>query len=77
MTEKSILEAVARADLLVCSALRVMAVVAVLGAVLFMSVIAVRAWAYRYCDPYRVDYGGPGGDVTSEGPEMYVGGGDL
>ena len=31
MTEKSIMEAVARADLLVCSALRMMAVVAVLG----------------------------------------------
>lgn len=69
MTDKSILIAVARADLLICSALRVAAVTALLGAVLLVSVIAARALAYRCCDPYRVDYDRPGLDFTSEGPD--------
>lgn len=64
--ERSIQAAVARADLIVCAALRVLAVVAVLGGVLLLLVILVRA---RLSDPYEIDYDAPGVDVTSEGPE--------
>lgn len=69
MTERGILEAVARVDLFISSALWRIVAMAVLGAVLLMAVIAVREWAYTYCDPYRVDYDRPGVDITSEGPE--------
>ena len=72
--ERQILEAVARADLFICYALRGLVVVTALGLILLGAVIGVRAWAYRYCDPYRIDYDAPGADITSDGPEMYVGG---
>ena len=67
MTEKSILEAVARADLIVCAALRVLAA-AVLTLILLALVLAGR----KLADPYRQNYYGPC-DITSEGPENDVG----
>ena len=66
--ERHILEAVARADLFVCSALRVMAVAAALAVILLAMVLAGR----RIADPYRVNYYGPGGDITTEGPDCEV-----
>ena len=62
--ERQILETVARADLFVCSALRVMAV-AVLAVILLAMVLVGR----KIADPYRVNYYGPGWDITTEGPE--------
>ena len=70
MTERSIQIAVARADLIVCAALRWLAVVIPL-ALVFMAVLLI-AWAHRP-DPYLIDYDAPGVDITSEGPEARVG----
>ena len=36
--------------------------------VLVLTVLAVRVWAYTYCDPYLIDYNAPAVDITSEGP---------
>ena len=66
MTERSIQIAVARADLIVCTVLRWLAVIVPL-AVLFMLVLLV-VWVHRP-DPYLIDYDAPGVDITSEGPE--------
>ena len=43
-------------------------VAALLALVLALAVLAVRVWAYTYCDPYLIDYDAPGVDITSEGP---------
>ena len=67
--ERSIQAAVARADLIVCAALRVLEVTAVLAVVLVLLMILVRA---RLPDPYEIDYDAPGVDITSEGPEGYT-----
>ena len=66
--EHEILEAVARADLLICSALRVAAAVAMLLLILLLVVLAGR----KIADPYRQNYYGPC-DITSEGPDSEVG----
>ena len=70
MTERGIQIAVARADMIVCAALRWLAVVIPL-ALVFMAVLLI-AWAHRP-DPYLIDYDAPGVDITSEGPEARVG----
>lgn len=44
------------------------AVLLALVLVLVLAVLAVRVWAYTYCDPYMIDYNAPGVDITSEGP---------
>lgn len=59
------MEAVARVDLFVCSALRVMAVAAALAVILLAMVLVGR----KIADPYRVNYYGPGGDITTDGPD--------
>ena len=69
MTEKGIQIAVARADLIVCQALRVLAAIAIFSAVLLAAVIAFRRCAHlEGYDPYWIDYDAPGVDITSEGP---------
>lgn len=67
MTERAIKETVARADVLICSALRG-GVVVLLTGVLLIALLGVRAWVYTHCDPYLIDYDAPGVDITSEGP---------
>ena len=67
--ERRILEAVARADLILSAVLRALPAVAALTALLILAVIVARA---RLPDPYQVDYDRPGVDVTSEGPEGYT-----
>ena len=44
------------------------AVVAVLFAVLLLTLIIVREWAFDMCSPWMIDYDAPGVDITSEGP---------
>ena len=67
MTDKSILIAVARADVIICAALRVLAVAA-LALILLLVVLAGR----KIADPCRQNYYGPC-DITSEGPDSEVG----
>lgn len=67
--ERRILEAVARADVLLTSLLRALPGVAVLTLLLLTLLLVVRA---RWPDPYLIDYDRPGVDVTSEGPEEYT-----
>lgn len=66
MTDRSIQIFVARADLILCAVLRWAVIVALLAAVLVVTVIIVRA---RLPDPDLIDYDAPGVDITSEGPE--------
>ena len=63
---KQIQVAVARADLIVCSMLRWLAVIVPLT-IIFLLVLLV-VWANRP-DPYLIDYDKPGVDITSEGPD--------
>lgn len=63
--DRQIQIAVARADLIICTALRWIGVFALCAAVLLLTIIAVRAWA---ADPDLIDYDAPGVDITSEGP---------
>lgn len=63
---KEIQIAVARADIIICHALRWLALLIPLCAFLLAAVIAARSWAGY--DPYLIDYDGPGVDITSEGP---------
>lgn len=67
MTSRDVIEAVARADRWICSALRLLPVVAALSVVLLLAVLAVLVWG-RY-DPNWIDYDAPGVDITSEGPD--------
>ena len=69
MTDRAIQIAVARADLILCALLRWAVIVALLAAVLVVTVIIVRA---RLPDPDLIDYDRPGVDITSEGPEGYT-----
>lgn len=70
MTEKGI--QVAKADLIVCSFLRWLAVFVPLALVFLLCVIlfhgAVWNDHYHWTDPYWIDYDAPGVDITSEGP---------
>lgn len=66
-TTRRIIEAVARADLILCFAGRVVLVVALLSLALLLAVLAVHG-----ADPYLIDYDKPGTDITSEGPEGYT-----
>lgn len=66
MTERMIQVGVARADLILCAALRWTVIVALLAAVLLLGIIIVRA---RLPDPDLIDYDAPGVDITSEGPD--------
>lgn len=66
MTERGIQIAVARADMIVCAALRWLAVIVPLTVVLIL--VLLMFWAHRP-DPYLIDYDAPGVDITSEGPE--------
>lgn len=66
MTEKSIQIAVARADLIVCQALRVLAALAVFAVILLAVLLIVH---HARGDPYLIDYDAPGVDITSEGPD--------
>ena len=63
---RRILEAVARADLIVCAAVRV-AVVVGLSLLLILLMWRVREWAMPRAAPEVIPY-----DVTSEGPEGYT-----
>lgn len=64
---RRIIEAVARADLILCFVGRVAFVVALLSLALLLVVLAVRG-----TDPDLIDYDKPGTDVTSEGSEGYT-----
>ena len=70
--ETRIQVAVARADLIICAALRWLAIVLVLTAVLALAVLIFHRimWNdhYHWQDPYWIDYDAPGVDITSEGP---------
>ena len=70
--EARIQAAVARADLIICAALRWLAIVLVLTAVLALGVLIFHRimWNdhYHWQDPYWIDYDAPGVDITSEGP---------
>lgn len=68
--ERKIIEAVARADLLICGLLRRLPTVIALAVVLLLAVLAVRHLARA--DPPLIDYDRPGVDITSEGPEAYT-----
>lgn len=68
-TERMIQAAVARADLVVCSILRWLAIIVPLTVVFLVVLLVV--WAHRP-DPYLIDYDAPGVDITSEGPEAYT-----
>lgn len=68
MSEKSVLIAVARADVILTALARDLLLVALLLIVLLGAVLIVRARA----DPYRIDYDKPGTDITSEGPDTYT-----
>jgi hypothetical protein len=72
-TTKAIQIAVARADLIVSSALRWLAIIAALSVVLLLGVLAFHRimWNdhYHWQDPYWIDYDAPGVDITSEGPD--------
>ena len=70
--ETRIQAAVAQADLIICAALRWLAIVLVLTAVLALAVLIFHRimWNdhYHWQDPYWIDYDAPGVDITSEGP---------
>lgn len=68
--ERRIMEAVARADLFICEALRRLPVVLALCGVLLLAVLAARHFARA--DPPLIDYDKPGVDITSEGPVAYT-----
>lgn len=72
-TEKVIQIAVARADLIVCAVLRVLAMVVPLTIVLMLGVLIFHRlmWNdhFHWQDPCWIDYDAPGVDITSEGPE--------
>lgn len=68
-TTRAIQVAVARADLILCVALRWLAVIVPLTIVFVLVLIVV--WANRP-DPYLIDYDAPGVDITSEGPEAFT-----
>ena len=72
-TSKAIQIAVAKADLFICSALRWLAIVAVLTVIFALGVLAFHSlmWNdhYHWQDPYWIDYDAPGVDITSEGPD--------
>lgn len=61
--------AVARADLIICTALRWLTVIVPLSVFLLLAVLVFRHFAYTHCDPYLIDYDTPGVDITSEGPD--------
>lgn len=69
MTERGIQIAVARADIIVCAALRWLAVIVPLTVVFMLVLLMV--WAHRP-DPYLIDYDAPGVDITSEGPDDFI-----
>lgn len=73
---KQIQIAVARADLIVCGALRWLAILLVLTAVLALGVLVFHRlmWNdhFHWLDPHWIDYDAPGVDITSEGPEAYT-----
>lgn len=68
--------AVARADLIVCSCLRYLAIIGVLTLILMLGVLLFHRlmWNdhYHWQDPCWIDYDAPGVDITSEGPEAYT-----
>ena len=64
---RRIIEAVARADLILCFVGRVVFVIALLSLALLLVVLAVHG-----ADPDLIDYDKPGTDITSEGPEGYT-----
>jgi len=59
--------AVARADLIICDALRYLVIIAVLAVIMLLTVIAARPWTFEPI--HWIDYDAPGVDITSEGPE--------
>lgn len=65
--ERALQAAVARADLIVCTALRWLAVILPLSVALLLIVLSVRAWLGGGED--WIDYDAPGVDITSEGPD--------
>lgn len=67
MTERSIQVAVARADIIICSALQWLAILVPLTIVLVLAVLAARKLAGQ--EVQWIDYDRPGVDITSEGPE--------
>ena len=72
-TTRQIQIAVARADLIVCEALRLLAILLALTAVLALGVLIFHRlmWNdhFHWQDTYWIDYDAPGVDITSEGPD--------
>lgn len=67
MTERGIQIAVARADIIICTALRWLAILVPLTIVLLLAVLAARKLTGQ--EVRWIDYDRPGVDITSEGPE--------
>ena len=68
MTDRDILVAVARADLIFTQALRWLLGVVICTVILLGAVLLVRKLA-GYEPVHWIDYDAPGADITSEGPE--------
>ena len=63
---KQIQIAIAQADLIVCTTMRVLALLAMFTIILLAVVLVVHL---ARPDPYLIDYDAPGVDITSEGPD--------
>lgn len=66
--ERQIQAAVARADLIVCAALRALAITILMALLLGTVLFARKMLGY---DVHWIDYDAPGVDVTSDGPENW------
>lgn len=66
-TTRVIQEAVARADLIICDAIRYLIIIVVLAGIMLLAVIAAHPWALQ--PTHWIDYDASGVDITSEGPE--------
>lgn len=67
MTERQIQIAIARADIIICTALRWTLAVLPLAVVLILLILAARGLVRE--ETHWIDYDAPGVDITSEGPE--------
>lgn len=68
MTDRDVIEAVARVDCWLRDALRLLPAVVLLTALLLVIVFSVRGFVDCLRSP-PVDYDAPGVDITSEGPD--------
>lgn len=67
MTERQIQIAIARADIIICAALRWTLAVLPLAVVFALLILAARGLVRE--ETHWIDYDAPGVDITSEGPE--------